>query len=64
MFSVVSARQSFCPSTEPWPNPAAPEHVQTYSTWISLYRAPALAPPTPLPDMFKLVHCEAQTVGK
>ena len=37
----------------------APRHVQTCSTWISMYRDSL-----PLSDMFKLIHYETRTVGK
>ena len=60
MFSV----ESVCSGGVPVQGPdaisptQAPRHVETCSTWTSLYRDPLP------PDMFKLIHYAARTVEK
>ena len=55
-FLFVCPCKSLTPSVRP-PPVRAPGHVQTCTTWNSLY----MDPPR---DMFKLVHYKPQTLGK
>ena len=48
------------PVHSPTPHPTLPGHVQTYSTWTSLYRDLSPSPR----DMLKRVHYEPRPVGK
>ena len=46
------------PGSAPLPHP---RHSQICVTWISLHKD---LPPSPLPDIFKLVHCVTRTVDR